>query len=132
MQFPTGLVTERSIPPGVCCQSLSRSSLPTGESFEAEVRLRRTDGEYHWMLHRKVPARDDQGSIVMWYGSGVNIEDRRRAEEDLQQARSVLAHVIRALAMGELVASIARLWAEPGSYGAIIQFIVPSVEVTSS
>src|SRR6266478_7580664 len=35
-----------------------RSSLATGEPFEAEARVRRADGEYRWQLHRKVPLRD--------------------------------------------------------------------------
>src|SRR5713101_7629666 len=30
-----------------------RSSLRTGEPFEAEARVRRHDGVYRWMLHRK-------------------------------------------------------------------------------
>jgi PAS domain S-box-containing protein len=84
-----------------------RSSLATGEPFEAEVRVRRADGEYRWMLHRKVPLRDQAGNIVKWYASSVDIEDRRRAEEALQEAQDKLAHVTRTQAMGELAASIA-------------------------
>jgi PAS domain S-box-containing protein len=84
-----------------------RSSLATGEPFEAEARVRRADGEYRWMLHRNVPARDDQGRIIKWYGSSVDIEDRWRAELALLEARDKLAHVTRTQAMGELAAAIA-------------------------
>jgi PAS domain S-box-containing protein len=36
------------------------------------------------MLHHKVAARDGCGQIVKWYGSSVDIEDRKRAEEQLR------------------------------------------------
>jgi PAS domain S-box-containing protein len=84
-----------------------RSSLATGEPFEAEVRVRRADGQYRWMLHRKVPAHDGQGNIFKWYGSVVDIEDRRRAEEALLEAQDKLAGVTRVQAMAELAAAIA-------------------------
>ncbi len=61
-----------------------RSSVATGQPFEAEARLRRADGEYRLMLLRKVPLRDEAGSIVKWYGSATDIEDRKRAEEELK------------------------------------------------
>src|SRR5271170_2808374 len=60
-----------------------RASLATGEIFEYETRVRRADGEYHWMFHRKVPLRDQRGDIVKWYGSSLDIEERKTAEEQL-------------------------------------------------
>lgn len=57
-----------------------RSSLTTGDPFLQEARVRRADGEYRWMLHHKVPLRDEQGKIIKWYGSSIDIEDRKRAE----------------------------------------------------
>jgi PAS domain S-box-containing protein len=71
-----------------------RRSLATGEPYEAEARVRRADGEYRWMLHRKVPARDDQGTIIKWYGSSVDIEDRRRAEDAVRRSEEHLRLVI--------------------------------------
>src|ERR1700733_12088708 len=65
-----------------------RSSLATGEPYEAEARVRRSDGEYRWMILRKLPARDGQGNIVKWYGSSVDIEDRKRAEEELKRSEA--------------------------------------------
>jgi len=63
-----------------------RSSLATGRAFEAEARLRRADEEYRLMLLRKVPLHDEAGSIVKWYGSATDIEDRKRAEEELKRS----------------------------------------------
>jgi len=61
-----------------------RASVESGEPFEAESRVRRADGEYRWFLHRKVPLRDDVGTIVKWYGSSIEIEDGKRAEEKIR------------------------------------------------
>jgi PAS domain S-box-containing protein len=70
-----------------------RSSLATGEPFEAEARVRRADGEYRRHLHRKVPARDEQGKIIKWYGSSVDIEDRKRAEDELRKQKEVFQKI---------------------------------------
>jgi len=63
-----------------------RACVASGENFEYETRVRRGDGEYRWMLHRKVPLRDEHGNIVRWYGANLDIEDRKRAEEALRQS----------------------------------------------
>ncbi len=52
-----------------------------GAPFELEIRVRRKDGQYRWYLVRCAPLRDDQGRIVRWYGTGTDIDDRKRAEE---------------------------------------------------
>ena len=64
-----------------------RDCLATGEIFEYETRVRRADGEYRWMYHRKVPLRDADGNIIKWYGSSLDIEERKTAEEQLRQQR---------------------------------------------
>jgi C4-dicarboxylate-specific signal transduction histidine kinase len=84
-----------------------RAAFAAGEPFEKEARLRRADGAYRWFLLRGVPLRDELGHVVKWYGTSTDIEDRRRAEEALQEAQDKLAHVTRAVAMGELAAAIA-------------------------
>ena len=67
-------------------------SLATGRPFEHEARLRRAaDGEYRWFLHRALPLRNERGEIVKWYGTGTDIEDRKRAEGALRRSESYLA-----------------------------------------
>jgi formate hydrogenlyase transcriptional activator len=63
-----------------------RACLASGDDFEAESRVRRADGAYRWFLHRTVPYRDNDGRILHWYGSGIEIHDRKLAEEELQRA----------------------------------------------
>jgi PAS domain S-box-containing protein len=66
------------------------AEMAVGEGYEDEMRLRRADGEYHWFLVRTEPLRDEQGNIVKWYGSSVDIEDRKQAEEALRKSERVL------------------------------------------
>jgi PAS domain S-box-containing protein len=68
-----------------------RASLASGEPFLLETRVLRADGEYRWMLHHKVAARDECGQIVRWYGSSIDIEDRKRAEVLLRRSEFYLA-----------------------------------------
>src|SRR5437870_4135631 len=57
------------------------AALASGEPLEVESRVRRADGSYRAFLHRKLPLRDEHGNIVKWFGSSVDIEDRKCAEQ---------------------------------------------------
>src|SRR5208337_3804185 len=74
-----------------------RTAVATGEPFEHEARVRRADGEYRWMFHHKVPLRDEPGNIVKWYGTSIDIEDRKRAEERVRQDEKDLRQLIDAI-----------------------------------
>ena len=89
------------------------ASAATGETFESEVRFRRTDGEYRWFLARAVPLRDARGNILKWYGTSTDIEDRKRAEEERERLQADLAHVNRVSMMGELAASLSHELKQP-------------------
>jgi PAS domain-containing protein len=67
-----------------------RESIATGEGFEGTARVRRADGEYHWMLHHKLAMRGDSGEIVKWHGSSVDIDGQKRAEEQLLESTQEL------------------------------------------
>lgn len=60
------------------------SSLTSGLPVETEARMRRFDGSYRWFLFRANPVRDESGEIVKWYGTNIDIEDRKRVEEALR------------------------------------------------
>jgi PAS domain S-box-containing protein len=61
-----------------------QSSLTTGLPVEAEARMRRFDGSYRWFLFRANAVRDESGKIVKWYGTNIDIEDRKQLEEGLR------------------------------------------------
>src|SRR5262249_36007885 len=56
--------------------------------------LRRFDGEYRRFLFRPAAARDESGDVVGWYGTIVDIEDRKRAEEKVVEAERELQRTI--------------------------------------
>ena len=72
-------------------------------TFQREVRLRRaSDGAYRWHLGRMVPERNEQGALIGWIATAVDIDDHKRAEEELQRAvvhrddfLSVASHELR-------------------------------------
>ncbi len=81
-----------------------RACLATGETFEYETRVRRANGEYRWMFHRKVPLRDAKGNIVKWYGSSLDIDARKLAEEQLRHNAEELRRSEFYLAEGQRLA----------------------------
>jgi PAS domain S-box-containing protein len=60
-----------------------RESFAKGQPFQETSRVRRADGVYLWMLHLKVPVFDGVGNLIKWNGSSIDIDDRKRAEEQL-------------------------------------------------
>ncbi|HEX9129094.1 MAG TPA: PAS domain S-box protein, partial [Gemmatimonadaceae bacterium] len=59
-----------------------RHSIESGETFQQECRFRRADGVYRWHLTRASAMRN-AGGIVIWVGSGTDIDDRKSIEENL-------------------------------------------------
>jgi PAS domain S-box-containing protein len=61
-----------------------KAALASGRPLDAEARIRRFDGQYRWFLYRADPLRDESGTIIKWYGTNTDIDDRKRAEEGLR------------------------------------------------
>ena len=68
-----------------------QSIMASGKPGEGEARLRRFDGEYRWFLFRANPMLDESGNILKWYGTNTDIDDRKRAEEQLWRSEAFLA-----------------------------------------
>jgi formate hydrogenlyase transcriptional activator len=73
----------------------------SGSGFELELRVRKGDGSYRWFLARFNPLRDEQEQITRWYVAGTDIEDRKRAEDRLQQENVALREEIDKASMFE-------------------------------
>src|SRR5580698_4799894 len=93
-----------------------RASLASGEPFLYEARVLRADGEYRWMLHHKVAIRDGSGQIVKWYGSSIDIEDRKRAEEQLRRSSQELERSEFYLAEGQRLAHVGSWAFDPAGF----------------
>ncbi len=61
-----------------------RSILASGQPDEMEARIRRFDGQYRWFLVQTNPIRDDGGQIIKWCGVSIDVDDRKRGEDDLR------------------------------------------------
>jgi PAS domain S-box-containing protein len=93
-----------------------QASLATGAPFENEARHRDANGAYRWFLVRAVPLRDEHGNVLKWYGTLTDIEDRKRSEQERENARKLqasLAHENRVSMMGELAASLSHELRQP-------------------
>jgi PAS domain S-box-containing protein len=79
-------------------------SITSGTPMEMEARYRRADGVYRWFQVRILPVRDTEGRIAGWYGLLTDIEDRKRAEDELK--RSEARHRIVVETASDAVVSI--------------------------
>jgi PAS domain S-box-containing protein len=77
------------------------SKFNIGSPFEIELRLRRRDKQYRWFLFRFNPMLDEQGRITRWHAAGSDIEDRKEAEQRLQNENVALREEINKASMFE-------------------------------
>src|SRR5229473_6329892 len=67
-----------------------RATIAAEKPSEIEHRVRRADGQYHWLLGRAEPLRGEDGKIVKWYGAVVDIEDKKRALQEVHALKDQL------------------------------------------
>lgn len=65
-----------------------RHSFATGTLFDSELRYRRADGVYRWFHVLILPFRDPEGRVIRSYGLITEIEDRKRAENELKRSEA--------------------------------------------
>jgi PAS domain S-box-containing protein len=66
-----------------------------GEPFESEFRYWRHDGVYRWFMGRAIPLKDEAGAVIKWVGTSTEIEDRKRAEDEVRQRAAALVEADR-------------------------------------
>jgi two-component system, sensor histidine kinase and response regulator len=68
------------------CIECWTKSVATGCNYEVEYRFKRaSDGAYRWHLGRAFPLRNPSGDIVQWVGTSTDIDDQKRARDDLER-----------------------------------------------
>src|SRR5205823_6776870 len=77
------------------------STRSSGSAYELELRLRGSDGNYRWFLVRFNPLHDDKGQLMRWYVASTDINERKRAEEKLQQENVTLREELDKASMFE-------------------------------
>lgn len=74
-----------------------KHAMESGEAFQIIHRLRRKDGVYRWHLSKGMPCKDATGEIILWVGSGTDIDDQKRSEDALQESEAQFRTLAEAL-----------------------------------
>ncbi|MCJ8165495.1 PAS domain-containing protein [Pontibacter sp. E15-1] len=71
-----------------------RTSISSGEPYYMEVPLRNVNSDSHrWHMARALPMRNAEGAIVKWFGTCTDIEDHKKAEEELVEKNLELERI---------------------------------------
>lgn len=102
-----------------------QSILAAKAAGEIEARLRHREGEYRLFLFRVRPLTDAAGRIVLWFGLGSEIEDRRRseiAEARLAGEKRLLERVALAHPLPDILDELCRFVEEiaPGCHCSVL------------
>jgi PAS domain S-box-containing protein len=91
-------------------RNVRQNGLSKGVPFETEQRVLGKDGKYRWFLIRYNPLKDEQGRIIRWYATATDIDDRKVAEQRLQNENVALREEVdRASMFEEIVGASAAL-----------------------
>jgi PAS domain S-box-containing protein len=66
----------------------------SGAGYESEYRMRGVDGQYRWFRARAVPLRDQNGSIIKWYGTCSDIHDSKVLEQAIRDSAIELERMV--------------------------------------
>jgi nitrogen fixation negative regulator NifL len=91
------------------------------EPFTVEFRIRRHDGEYRWLLDTGHPRFDENGEFEGYVGTGVDITERKRAEEQLRKLWLAVEQTSHSIVITDLDARIEyvnRAFSEISGYAA--------------
>jgi PAS domain S-box-containing protein len=71
-------------------------SLATGQTYEAQYRIRNRDGDYRWLLSRGHASLFPDGSVRAWYGSCTDIHERVLAEAAVDDSERLARGIVEA------------------------------------
>ncbi|MGE5706837.1 MAG: PAS domain-containing protein, partial [Bacteroidota bacterium] len=110
-----------------------KEAVSTQRPLKIEFRIRRHDGAYRWFLTRGEPVRDPQGSVREWVGITTDIDDLKRATEEVEaqvQARTAelqtTSRTLRVLA--ETGQAIIHAESEDDLFDAVCHILISSGE----
>jgi signal transduction histidine kinase len=75
--------------------------LRTGEGGEHSYRVRNAQGDYRWFLTSIEPLRASDGTLLLWSGATLDIEELKCAEQELRELveqQTAISEVLRAIA----------------------------------
>ena len=82
-------------------------AMAVGKDVAARYRYRMKDGSYSWVLSLATPLRDDDGTVIRWFGTTMDIDPLVRAEQSAAERELALrASEQHYRALGESVSQI--------------------------
>ena len=72
-----------------------RAAIRERTSFSVELRMRRWDGDYRWILDHGIPRKTADGAFVGHIGTRLDISERRAIEQLKNEFVSVVSHELR-------------------------------------
>ena len=78
------------------CLDVYTTSFDMHQSFEMEYRLRRFDGEYHWMLDTGIPRFGADGEFLGYIGTCTDISDRKAVEQEILEKQKFIQKIAEA------------------------------------
>jgi PAS domain S-box-containing protein len=83
-----------------------RAGMLAGVPFETEVRAMFKRTQYRWVFMQYNPLRDEQGRIVRWYVTTTDIDERKRAEAEIEQTNLRLTEAQRVSKTGSFITDL--------------------------
>lgn len=93
-----------------------RQALEGGEGWEDSFPLRTKTGEDRWFLCRATPIRNNEGSIVRWFGANTDITDRRDSERLLRESDARFRRLCEASVAGVFSADLEKVYDANGVF----------------
>jgi PAS domain S-box-containing protein len=91
-----------------------KSCVKSGAAYRVEVRtFHAADNKYRWCVTSALPLLNEEGHIVKWHGTVVDMHDWKQAQEELRNTQAELARMMRVMTVGQLTASIAHEVSQP-------------------
>jgi signal transduction histidine kinase len=87
--------------------------IQTGRPRDDQFRMLGADGKYRWFLTRAEPLRDSYGEVKYWVGVNIDIDDGKRASEELDAVRERMGRATQSAAIAEISASLSHMIVQP-------------------
>ena len=85
-----------------------KNAIASGQDFNMVFPLRGADGTLRSFLTRVIPFHNEQGEVLHWFGTNVEIDELQRTRLALEQSEAGLAQVLNATS--DAVLSVRRDW----------------------
>ena len=88
--------------------------MESGTPYRVEARtFHAADNTFRWCMTNALPLLDQEGQVVKWHGTVVDMHDWKLAQEELRSTQEELARMMRVMTIGQLTASMAHEVSQP-------------------